>query len=87
MSSIKNMAAYGTAATSALLASDALLFVAPQLQRYKRSRSLVPATGAPYFDAPQIVELGRLGTVSLASDALLFVALRTRSWKGALNGE
>ena len=56
----RNMVAYGTVATSVLLASDALRFVAPQLQRYKRSRSLVLATWAPYFNAPQIVKLGRL---------------------------
>ena len=56
----QNMAAYVTVATSVMISSDALLFVAPQLQRYKRSLSLVPATGAPYFDRPQIVKFGRL---------------------------
>jgi hypothetical protein len=56
----QNLAAYGTVSTCVLLASHALLFVAPLLQRYKRPRSLIPATGAPHFDAPQIVKLGRL---------------------------
>jgi len=56
----QNMAAYSTVSTSVLLASHALLFVASQLHRYERSRSFIPATGAPNFDAPQIVKLGRL---------------------------